>query len=296
MAKWMRKMSELWGNLAVRSGIYAAVALLSPVVIKAIGPWVPAQFADLAAAGALGDVLTLIASNMLTIVTFSLSTMVASLSLILSSAPPRATALIARDTRAQRALSTFVGAFVFSIASFFALSSGTFDGKDRFVLLCLMTTVLTCVIWTIVRWIGHLAGMGQLHNVIGHGTRAARLSIMENDFLFVLDAAETRLSPLLTHEVRLADHCGFIQRIEYGRLAELGDQHDVMICVHVAPGNFVQPGTVLLSISGLLDETSLDSAREVFQIGDRRVMGRRSALWPASSFGDRVPRAVAGRE
>jgi uncharacterized membrane protein len=110
-----------------------------------LGDRVPEITVDL-----LEKLLTIMSSSMLVIATFAVSSMVASYASASSTATPRSFSLVLADDVSQNALSTFIGAFIFSIVALVVLKSGYFASPGRFALFLLTLTVLASVILTFV--------------------------------------------------------------------------------------------------------------------------------------------------
>ena len=87
-----------------------------------IGDRVPEITRDL-----LETLLTIMSSSMLVIATFAVASMVSSYASASSTATPRSFTLVVADDVSQNALSTFIGAFIFSIVALIVLKSGYFD-------------------------------------------------------------------------------------------------------------------------------------------------------------------------
>src|SRR5690606_34163032 len=115
---------------------------------------------------ATSKVLDVLAKSMLVVVTFSMSTLVATYSMITNSTTPRATKIIMEDSTALNALSIFLGAFIYSIVSIIFLSTKLYGQKGRVILFAITITVIFIVILTIIRWIGRLSNLGHLENLI----------------------------------------------------------------------------------------------------------------------------------
>ena len=270
MNKIWRAGREIWSHLSVRAGAYALVAITGPVWAVLFGRFVPPSMLTWSSGPALEKMLGIVTSNMLTIVTFSLSTLVATLALILSSAPPRATALIVRDARAHRALATFLGAFLFSVSAVVSLSAGAFSPGDQLILSLMTFATLMAVVWTIVRWIGHLSGMGQLNNMIDRIEKMSETTIRDKAFLLTDDLFEHTPAPPTEYEF-CAVECGFIQHIDYAHLGRLATEHDTRLAVHVTAGMYVQPGMRLASTARARSEDDLmSSVQSAFVLGARR--------------------------
>jgi hypothetical protein len=77
----------------------------------------------------------LLASSLLAVTVFSLSTMVAAYSAATNNVTPRGTKLLMEDNTSQNVLGTFIGAFLFSLVGIVALSTGLYGTQGRAILL-----------------------------------------------------------------------------------------------------------------------------------------------------------------
>lgn len=272
--RWIRTLRRLGQSLSVRAGLYCVGAIAAALVAVMASPYVPDEAAELLGGNAVDQILRILASSMLAVVTFSLSTLVASYAAAAASAPARATGLIMKDKRAQNALSTFLGAFIFSVVALVALSTKYYGPKGRVILFAIMLFVLGAVIWTVIRWIGQLSEIGQLANILKTIEKATSDSIKSQCHYFSqLDKAPCpawEAAVLLTCE-----ETGFIQTIDLKRLSEIVDERRIEIWLKVHAGHFVYPGTELarfaLSGSTKDDKELIQSIRSCFLIGHRRT-------------------------
>ena len=87
--------------------------------------------------GSIETLLTIFSANMLVIATFAVASMVSAYASASSTATPRSFSLVISDDVSQNALSTFVGAFIFSVVALIALKNGYDDKAGRFALFVL---------------------------------------------------------------------------------------------------------------------------------------------------------------
>jgi uncharacterized membrane protein len=109
--KWwilVRFLRRLW----VRATLYCVVAIIIALAAIWADPYMPSELPRQVGAKAVDSILTIIASSMLAVTTFSLTTLVSATTAAASNATPRATSLLLEDTTSQRALSTFLGSFL----------------------------------------------------------------------------------------------------------------------------------------------------------------------------------------
>ncbi|PIT99469.1 MAG: hypothetical protein COT74_10745 [Bdellovibrionales bacterium CG10_big_fil_rev_8_21_14_0_10_45_34] len=269
---WIRVFRKLSQNLSVRAGAYCLVAISVALLAVVIAPYVPDEMADILGSDAVDHILTIVASSMLVVVTFSLSTLIASYSVAGSSAPSRATSLILQDRTAQNALSTFLGAFIFSIVALVALSTSYYGPKGRVILFVTTVIMLIAVIWTIIKWIGRLSGIGKLANVIEEIETTTKKSIRSHPGFF-LKQENTEDQTSDKSLVIESNKAGFIQTIDIKNLSELVDAGRLNICIDVHTGEFVYPKMPLAQVTGaqLPLKKTLDKIQNCFVIDKSRT-------------------------
>ncbi len=272
-AHWLFKLRALSRKLSVRAGAFAVGAIGVSLAAIFFAPFVPDVLSKLVGGDAVDRILAIISSSMLVVVTFSLSTLVSTFSVVANSAPPRATKLIMEDSRAHTALSTFLGAFIFSIVSVVALSTRYYGEKGRAILFIITILVLAGVVLTIIRWIGQLSNLGQLGSTIQQVERAFRKALHQKRTHFEWLVSETEEAPPTAISVfSQAQEGGFIQSIDLKGLSRIAESGDVDIYITVLTGTFVYPDTVIAKVSGACcDEDFLKAVRDAFLLGETRT-------------------------
>ena len=125
-------------------------------------PFVPASLAARIRDGATWDILSILASSMLMVATFALGAMVTAFAAAAQSATPRATRVLIEDPFSQNVLSTFLGAFVFSMVGLVALGLGYYSRAGEAVLLLASGLVTALVLVTFFGWLDQLVNMVRL--------------------------------------------------------------------------------------------------------------------------------------
>lgn len=105
----------------------------------------------------IGQLLSIISTSMLVIAIFAVASMVSAYASASNTATPRFFSLVIADDISQNALSTFIGAFIFSIVSLIALKNGYYDKEGRFALFLLTLIVFVIVIAMFIRWVDCIA-------------------------------------------------------------------------------------------------------------------------------------------
>ncbi|AGN83077.1 Predicted membrane protein (DUF2254) [Pseudomonas putida] len=173
MARWrwiaVRVTKRLWFRATLFSLLGVATALIA-VVLK---DFIPASLPARIGADAVDKILGIIASSMLAVTIFSLSTMVAAYGAASTGVTPRATTLVMEDTTTHNALATFIGSFLFSLVGLIALSTGVYGDQGRVLLFAVTIAVVILIVYTLLRWIDHLSRLGRVGETIDRVERAA---------------------------------------------------------------------------------------------------------------------------
>ncbi|MEP1516128.1 MAG: DUF2254 family protein, partial [Nitratireductor sp.] len=149
---------RLWFRATLISLLAVAAALLSLVV----SPYLPQGLSARIGAGAVENILNIIASSMLAVTTFSLSTMVAAYAAATGNVTPRATRLLMEDTTTQNVLGTFVGSFLFSLVAIITLAMDAYGERGRVLLFAVTIFVVLLIVVTLLRWIDYLLRLGRV--------------------------------------------------------------------------------------------------------------------------------------
>jgi uncharacterized membrane protein len=216
------------------------------------------------------ELLKIMASSMLTVATFSLATLVAAAAAVTTNTSPRAAALVLEDRSAQAALSSFIGAFIFSVVGLIALGSGVFSESSRFVLFALSLVVLAYVVVLLLRWIDQLAGLSRVGFVIDRVERATRKALQaRRPFLGGMPDGEIPPGALPVD----APAVGYVQHVDVARLDAEARRRSVIVHLALLPGAFVQLSRPLLFVEGAdrLDAEAVRAFQKTVVIGDSRT-------------------------
>ncbi|MCU0900563.1 MAG: DUF2254 domain-containing protein [Cypionkella sp.] len=242
-----RQLRKLW----VRTSVFAVAGVAAVVVAPLIGPVLPDWLARIEAGEAIGSILSILASSMLAVTTFSVSIMVAAYGVAAGSGTPRAVALLKEDSTSQMVLATFLGAFLFALSGLIGIRSGTFDAGARVVLFFVTLWVTLAVVVALVRWITHLSNFGRLGDTIDR-VEAVALAAMQdrvaNPYLGGVRAGEDPAGWTLV----LSDTTGYLCHIDLPALqqiAQASGQSGVAVQVRVLPGAFVYRGSPVAAVA-----------------------------------------------
>ncbi|MCD8061656.1 MAG: DUF2254 domain-containing protein [Akkermansiaceae bacterium] len=266
---FLRANKQLW----VKATYFALLAIFSAIASLYLSEFVPFDISQKIGADTVDTILNILASSMLAVTTFSLTTVVSAYAAATSSVTPRATKLLMADSTAQNALSTFIGSFIFSLIAIIFLNSGLYDQKGRVVLFVVTLGVIAIIIATLIRWIGHLSKLGRVgetSELVEQVTEKALLARAEDPYLGA--------HPLFDRETDIpgdavpvqSDQVGNIQYIDMGKLAFLSTEKDMDIYVAELPGAFVSISSPLVYAGKQLSNETRRELLKAFVIGHER--------------------------
>jgi uncharacterized membrane protein len=272
VSKWGWQLLQLSRKLWVRTVAFAVLALVSALIAVVLQDLIPQALADIIGAGAAEKILTILASSMLTVTTFSLSVMIAAFSASTNSVSPRATRLLMEDTTTHNALATFVGSFLFSIVSIILLNTQLYDKRGEVVLFLTTILVIVLIVVTILVWINHLSGLGRVGetaNRVEDRAFAALKGFIERPWLnanplLALADIPASAKPLLTPTI------GYIQHVDMKAINQWAQANECQVYVVVRAGVFVDPRRPLLWVHGDAND-KIDTLLRSFSIKDFRT-------------------------
>ena len=271
VTKWGWKLIKLSRTLWVRTVAFALLALLSALVAVLLQDLIPASVAGIIGAGAAEKILTILASSMLAVTTFSLSIMIAAFSASTNSVSPRATRLLMEDSTTHNALATFVGSFLYSIVSIILLNTKLYNERGEVVLFLTTIVVTALIVITILVWINHLSGLGRVGetaNRVEDKAYAALMTFVNDPWLGANPLATLARVPERA-KAFLTPTIGYIQHVDVKAIHNWAQAHDCKVFIVVRAGVFIEPGRPLLWIDGELPDNT-DSLAKAFTIEDFR--------------------------
>ncbi|SMD19190.1 DUF2254 domain-containing protein [Rhizobium sp. RU36D] len=266
----LQVVRRLW----FRAALYAVIAFVTAILGIVLGPLIPERMSDMVGADAVDGILSIIAASMLTVTTFSLSTLVSATSSAATSGTPRAISLVLQDRTAQSALSTFLGAFLFSLVGIIALNTHLYGGGGRLVLLAATLIVVLLIVVMLLRWIDHLAGLGQVGETIDRVADSTRAALTELSQQPCMGCHAMRAVPPGARPVYPLE-AGYVRHIDLTQLSSLAEDLDRQLYLAKRPGDFCSPSTPLIYISALDHqdaerEAILTAMRKAFTLGHNR--------------------------
>ena len=170
-----RVKRQLWWRV-VAYGVAGVLAAVVALLMEEMFLWeLPFDLSP----DAVGSLLNIIASSMMAVTTFSLGVMTAAFGAATTNVTPRATKLLMEDELTNSVLSTFIGAFLFSIVGIIVLKTGSYGERGRVVLFLITIVVIGLVVIQLLRWINHLISLGRVGTTIDRVEAATSTAIAE---------------------------------------------------------------------------------------------------------------------
>lgn len=263
---------RIWlSDPANRVWLAPAVAVVLGVGLS-LGAWL---LNDVAAPDAVPDVtadsldtmLSILASSMLAVATFSLGIMVSAFTAASTSATPRATELVMRDESTRTAIGAFIGAFAYAVVAKTALSVEVYGPVGRALLFGATLAVLALVAVRLVMWVRTLSTLGRMDDTLARIQEAAGGALRAHRREPYLGGVRAPDGTLLGDEVRCR-RVGYLTHIDMAAVAAAAEAAGAVCHVRVRPGAFVEPGTVLAVTEG--GPVDADRVARAFVVGSRR--------------------------
>lgn len=269
ISQWRLFLKELFEKLWFVALLYAALAVATNIAAIFIGPLLPAGLGKILGADSVEAVLTILASSMLSVVTFSLGIMVSAFVGAAAAVTPRATALLKTDRTTQRVLATFLGSFLYSLIGIISLNAGLLTDNDRLVLFVVSIFVVAIIVIAILRWIAHLTVFGLMTDSIEKVEHAARHALGARiDAPFMGGHGHSGPPPPEAHPITQSD-IGYVRYVHMDWLQTQAEELNCQIYLTALPGAFVHPGTAVAYVLGDLPD-DIKKITCAFSIGDTR--------------------------
>lgn len=271
MSKWRWILGHLNDKLWFRATLFCVIGIFTALFALLVKDYIPEDFARKIGAEAVDSILQIIASSMLVVTVFSLNTMVTAYATVSASATPRATKLLLKDTTAQNALSTFIGAFLFSLVGIIALRIGVYGESGRLILFMATLGVIFVVITVLLRWISHLGRLGRVEETINMVEKATKKAIeqrMEKPCLGGIRLENYK--PKAAHHPVTHPNIGFIQHIDIAQLSRLSEKHNLDLFIQTPTGYFNDSHSPIAYSSMPLSADEEHTIRSAFSISDDR--------------------------
>lgn len=269
--KWLWLLTKLTRRIWFRATLLSLLAVATALVAIIVAPYIPAGLSAKIGADAVDNILGIIASSMLTVTTFSLSTMVSAYSAATSNVTPRATRLVMEDSTTQNVLATFVGSFLFSLVGIVALSTGAYGDQGRLVLFIVTIGVIILIVVTLLRWIDHLSRLGRVTETTQRVEEATIKALEAWQRVPHLGGIRLTGNKLVGHNFPIySNEIGYVQHVDASALSSLAEDADVEFSLLAIPGKLVAPNTPVAWSNTELNENQIDRFLSSLTIDDTR--------------------------
>lgn len=235
--------SRLWIRPAIASVVSLVVAGLGILAGRLIGVEPPIDLSH----DALKSLLTVLASSMLAVATFSVAAIVTAVSSVATTTTPRASRLVLDDSTTRTVLASFIAAFIYSMIGIIAIEVIQFTAMGRLVIFAGFVVIVAWVLTTFLRWVDHVTRLGQVATTIDRISESV-LHASAPEFVGLYGAREltedapASASPVAAYKV------GYVTHLNVERLNEIAEEHGCEILLRVRPGDFVDPQSAIAHI------------------------------------------------
>lgn len=211
--------------------------------------------------------LSIMASSMMVIATFSAGTMVNAYASASQSSTPRSLSLIISDDVSQNALSVFIGAFIYSAVALTAISHTFYEKAGIFILFGLTCLTFAVVILTFIRWVDSVARLGRVESTLLKVEKATERAIKNRVSTPCLGAVpQSNVKEQGTYGI-YSQEVGYVQMIDIAKLQNWAESNNSFVNVVILPGEFVTPERPLAYLKSKTEAPEIVSA---FSISEAR--------------------------
>ncbi len=262
---WGRNVRrEMW----VRASLYAFTGVAAALLAVFAAPWVPQEVAERLGGESVSSILTILASSLLGVATFSVGAMVTAYTAVSQAATPRVAALVTSDKEVQKALATFVGGFLYAIVAVTAVNANYYGQEGRAILFLFSLGVVCLVAFRLLAWINRLSSLARVGHMIDLAEAQARTALKDRRKSPYLGGRPGHIEAAFTI---LADETGYVQNVDPARLQAVAEDQDCHVEILAAPGAYVRCGDPVAALSrDDCDEEGCDDFRSAFTIGGQR--------------------------
>ncbi|MDP5307709.1 DUF2254 domain-containing protein [Paracoccus spongiarum] len=246
------RLKVLSRKVWVRVAAFAVLGVITATAGAALKGLIPDSLPGKIGADAIESILQILASSMLAVTTFSLSILTAAYANAGSSATPRATGLLVSDSVSQTVLSTFIGAFLFSLVSIILLKTGIYGSSGRLVLFAVTLLVVLVVVVSLLRWIDELGRIGLVGDTLARVAEAGAEAMAQRLKSPWMGANPLRGAPPEDAVVIRSDQVGYVQHLDMARLSRLADKTGVLVYMNAIPGDFLSPASTVMRVQGVV--------------------------------------------
>ncbi|WP_416189090.1 DUF2254 domain-containing protein [Neisseria sp. CCUG17229] len=290
--RWLIAVKKPANQLWLVPAYWAIFAVIFAFIARFFGDMLQAGILPDIERSTLDGLLSIVASSMLSVSTFSLSIMVSAFSSAANGATPRAMNLVMADDNTRTAIASFIAAFIYAVIAKTALGMEYYGQNGRFILFVGTIAVLVYLIVTLIRWVFTLSQLGSLGNTL-HKISAKTESALDHYYTAPDMGAAWKGS--LQQPVRpiYAKQPGYLTHIDMASLQKLAEEHETYVSIIVRPGKLLTSNTVMACLSaGQGDADLADKFAGCFVINQERTY-EQDPQWGLNVLSEAAQRALS---
>ncbi len=266
--KLLRYSRRLW----VRVSLMAFLALAASGGAMLFEDFIPEALRQRFSPEAVLPVLSILATGMLAVSTFSLNVMVTAHHAAASQATPRAHRILLADPITQTVLATFIGAFVYALSAIILFRANLYAEGSAVMVMAVTVLVVVLVILAMLRWIDHLSNLGSMDATLRATEAETRSSLMQTRRAPALTATTMTADTVIADHARPvpAPRSGYLQVISLPRIATALPGPQAQVWLHERPGHFILKGQPIGYAAGL-DDAQIIGVQKGLIIGEFRT-------------------------
>jgi uncharacterized membrane protein len=270
---------DRWGRLrrAMRNKLWLrpALASLFSVLAAFAALWaelvVPEEAGFKIDEDSLVGLLSIFASSMLSVATFTVSAIVAAASSASNSTTPRATRQVISDGKAQLVLSAFIAAFIYSFIAIIALKIFQYGAAGRLMLFAGLVVMVVFVLISFINWIDHAMKLGR------QSTTIAKLKEVAENSITPATAGTFGARPFTGERpgdgaLIRSEASGYVSALGLSVLQKLAEEGDCHVVLLVRPGEYCAYDTAIATVvpAGAATDSMASAIREAVELDDVR--------------------------
>ena len=290
--RWLIAVKKPANQLWLVPAYWAIFAVIFAFIARFFGDMLQTGILPDIERSTLDGLLSIVASSMLSVSTFSLSIMVSAFSSAANGATPRAMNLVMADDNTRTAIASFIAAFIYAVIAKTALGMEYYGQNGRFILFVGTIAVLVYLIVTLIRWVFTLSQLGSLGNTL-HKISAKTESALDHYYTAPDMGAAWKGSLQQPVRTIYAKQPGYLTHIDMASLQKLAEEHETYVSIIIRPGKLLTPNTVMACLSaGQGDADLAEKFAGCFVINQERTY-EQDPQWGLNVLSEAAQRALS---
>ncbi|MGL4397534.1 MAG: DUF2254 family protein, partial [Hyphomicrobium sp.] len=236
--------ARLRRTMRTKLWVLPAIASFVSVVMAGVALWIgrsyPGAIEHDISEDSLVVILSIFASSMLSVATFTLSAIMASASSASASTTHRASRQVLSDATAQVVLSAFIAAFIYSFVAIIALKVFTYGPLGRLMLFAGLTVLVIFVLVSFINWVDHAMKLGRQSTNIAKLADAATQSITA-DTVGTFGAECWDGDVPADSAAVFAPGTGYVSALDVAAVNDAAERASCRVILATRPGEFTEP-------------------------------------------------------